>query len=214
VNRRAGWAWGLAVGLLLAPAAEPQSLGEAAAREKAKREKRGKATPAPSYTDEDLKDPNKPADQDKDKDKDSSTTAPPSTGTNVAGSEAVPRRVPRTPPPEGGPGVSPTGVSPPSVGAGDEAIWRTRAREHRDAVHNAEKSIQEAQDRLNALMLDRDVTNTGDPNRLQTLEARRAEARASLEGARLGLAEAQKALQDLEEEARRNSVPPGWLREP
>jgi hypothetical protein len=67
---------------------------------------------------------------------------------------------------------------------------------------------------LHALALDRDVTNTGDPNRLQTIEARKAEARASLDTARLNLAEAQKALQDLEEEARRSNVPPGWLREP
>jgi hypothetical protein len=213
VSGRAGWAWGLAVSfLLLGPAGHAQSLGEAAAREKAKRDKRGKEKPAPSYTDDDLKDPNKPAAQDKDKAKENDPNAPaPPGGTNIGGEGGSPRR-PRTPVPEGG--SAPAAPAPPSVSTGDETIWRTRARDHRDAIHNAEKSIQETQDRLNALMLDRDVTSTGDPNRLQTIEAQKAEARSALERARLNLAEAQKALQDLEDEARRNNVPPGWLREP
>jgi hypothetical protein len=210
------WAWSLALALLLAPAVEAQSLGEAAAREKAKREKRGKATPGRSYTDEDLKDPNKPAGQhkDKDKEKDSSPSGTPSGVTNVGSGEGGTRPVQRNPEGTSSGGSREGSSGGPSVGAGDEPIWRGRAREHRDAVHNAEKAIQDAQDRLNALMSDRDVTNTQDPTRLQTVEARKAEARSSLDAARLNLAEAQKALQDLEEEARRSNVPPGWLREP
>jgi DNA repair exonuclease SbcCD ATPase subunit len=198
--------WGLALGLVLAPVAGAQSLGDAAAREKAKREKRGKATPAPSYTDADLKDPNKPA-ADKDKERDPNLPAPANVS-NVGAGEGSTRRV-RPNAPE-----ATTNAGAPSVSASDEAVWRSRAQQHREAVRNAEKAIQEAQDRLNALMSDLDVTNTADPNRLQTIEARKAEARASLDTARLNLAEAQKALQDLEEEARRSSVPPGWLREP
>jgi hypothetical protein len=184
--------------LLLVPAlATAQSLGEAAAREKAKRDsKRGKSAPAPSYTDEDLKDPSKPEKKSGE-------------GTASSGGQ-----------PEGGTTYGQTtheaaaeaANAAPSVSAGDEPVWRQRARDQREAVRSAEKAIEDAQSRLNALMLDRDPTNVGDPNRLQTLEVKRNEARSALEGARLNLAAAQKGLQDLEDEARRNSVPPGWLR--
>jgi hypothetical protein len=200
-----GWSWAIALVLVLAPVAGAQSLGEAAAREKAKRDKRGKATPAPSYTDSDLKDPSKP-DKDKEKDGGENTTATPPGATNTGSGEGGSR--PASTATEGASGYA------PSVSAGDEAIWRARAHDQREAIRSAEKAIQAAQDRLNALMSDRDVTMTQDPNRLQTVEAQKNEARAAIDAGRLGLAEAQKGLQDLEAEARRNNVPPGWLREP
>ena len=180
--------------LLLVPAlATAQSLGEAAAREKAKRDsKRGKSAPAPTYTDEDLKDPSKP---EKKSGEGTSSGGQPRSRSSTA------RRAPEA-----------TAEAAPSVSAGDESVWRQRARGQREAVRSAEKAIEDAQSRLNALMLDRDPTSLGDPNRLQTIEARKNEARSALEAARLNLAEAQKGLQDLEDEARRNSVPPGWLR--
>jgi len=121
-----GWAWGLLLGLVLAPAAFPQSLGEAAAREKAKREKRGKATPTPSYTDSDLKDPNKPAGQNKEQDPNAPVQDPnapaPSGAKNAGAGEGA--RPPTQRSSEGGG----EGAGPPSVSAGDEAIWRGRAR--------------------------------------------------------------------------------------
>jgi hypothetical protein len=203
--RMRGWAWGLALVFVLAPAAGAQSLGEAAAREKAKREKRGKATPSPSYTDSDLKDPSKP-EKDKEKDGGENTSGTPSGVTNTGSGEGGSRPVSTVT--EGASGYA------PSVSASDEEIWRARAHDQREAIRSAEKSIQAAQDRLNALMSDRDVTMTQDPNRLQTIETRKNEARAAIDAGRLSLAEAQKALQDFEAEARRNNVPPGWLREP
>jgi acyl-CoA reductase-like NAD-dependent aldehyde dehydrogenase len=190
-------AWRVAVLLLVPALATAQSLGEAAAREKAKRDsKRGKSAPAPSFTDADLKDPSKP-----DK-KDGEGTA--SSAGQPGGGTLYGQTAPET--------AADAANAAPSVKAEDEPVWRQRVRDRREAVSRAEKAIEDAQSRLNALMLDRDPTNLGDPSRLQTLEVKRNEARSALEGARLNLAEAQKGLQDLEEEARRNGVPPGWLR--
>jgi hypothetical protein len=189
-------AWSIAVLLLVPALATAQSLGEAAAREKAKRDsKRGKSAPAPSYTDEDLKDPSKP---EKKSGEGTSSGGQPEGGTTYG--QMTPEA------------AAEAGIAATSVSAGDEPVWRQRARDQREAVRSAEKAIEDAQSRLNALMLDRDPTSLGDPNRLQTIEARKNEARSALEAARLHLAEAQKGLQDLEDEARRNSVPPGWLR--
>jgi hypothetical protein len=52
-----------------------------------------------------------------------------------------------------------------------------------------------------------------DPNREQTRRAEYAQVQAELELAKGQLERARQALVDLEEEARRKGVPPGWLRE-
>jgi hypothetical protein len=61
-----------------------------------------------------------------------------------------------------------------------------------------------------------DMSPTGllDPNRQQTREADAARARAELDEARRQLAAARQGIEDLEDQARRQRVPPGWLREP
>jgi hypothetical protein len=92
--------------------------------------------------------------------------------------------------------------------------WRRDAKARRDAIKRAEAKVAGVQARLDALLVDLNPTNVGDPNRLQTLEADRAQARADLETAQDELAKARQALEDLEEEARKSGVPPGWLREP
>jgi hypothetical protein len=92
--------------------------------------------------------------------------------------------------------------------------WRRDARNRREAISKAEANVAAIQARLNALLVDRDPTNVLDPNRLQTLEADRAKASQDLEAAKEALAKARQALEDLEEEARKQGVPPGWLREP
>lgn len=98
---------------------------------------------------------------------------------------------------------------------GTEAQWRGRADGRRVAIRKAEARVKGAEDRLAALTVDMDPNPSDifDPNRLQKIEAQKAQAREELEAAKAALAEAQKALEDLEEEARRKSVPPGWLRE-
>jgi len=92
--------------------------------------------------------------------------------------------------------------------------WRRDAKARRDAIKRAEGKVAAAQARVDALLVDLNPTNVMDPNRLQTLEADRAKAAADLEAAKDELAKARQALEDLEEEARKSGVPPGWLREP
>ena len=92
--------------------------------------------------------------------------------------------------------------------------WRRDAKARRDAIKRAEAKVAAAQARVDSLLVDLNPTNVMDPNRLQTLEADRAKAAADLEAAKDELAKARQALEDLEEEARKSGVPPGWLREP
>jgi hypothetical protein len=92
--------------------------------------------------------------------------------------------------------------------------WRRDAKARRDAITRGEARVAAIQARLDALLIDRDPTNVGDPNRLQTVEAERAKGMQELETAKAELAKARQDLEDLEEEARKSGVPPGWLREP
>lgn len=171
-----------------------QSLGEVAEKEKERREREKK--PAKSFTDEDLR-KGKPTPKDKDKD---------------AGSKQEPEQPAAVAP-------SPEGEDSDDAArarAADEAYWRRAAQEHRDRIRRAEEKVQALQARIDALMVDRNPPGADalDPNRLQTIEAQKAQAREELDKAKAELAAARAALEDLEEQARRKSVPPGWLREP
>jgi hypothetical protein len=96
--------------------------------------------------------------------------------------------------------------------AEQESGWRGRAAALRDAISSAEKSIPQIEDRIAGLRNDRNPTNVMDPNREQKRQAEITAAQAELESVRAGLERSRQALADLEEEARRKSIPPGWLR--
>ncbi len=188
---------------LLVPPVHSQSLGDAAAREKAKRQKKGPSS-APVMTDEDLKATRPPGQKGQPPDSGAGASSGSSTGEG-SGSRSGERR-------EGERREGERREGESSSTAGTQALWQERARAQHAAIAAAEKAIQANQDRLNRLMADLEPVALGDPNRLQTIERMKAETRQALDQAQLQRAEAQKALQDLEEEARRNNVPPGWLR--
>lgn len=113
--------------------------------------------------------------------------------------------------------ASPTPASSPEpssaqVGGLGEDQWRATAEARRRAVKNAEAHVAAIQTRLNGLVVD-GPTNVADPFRLQNMEAERAKALQELEDAKAAIEGARKALEDFEDDARRKSVPPGWLRE-
>lgn len=109
----------------------------------------------------------------------------------------------------------PAGPAPPPAATMDPGQrWHRDAKARRDAITRAETKVAAVQARIDALLLDLNPTNVGDPNRLQTIEAEKAKAMADLEVAKEELAQARQALEDLEEDARKAGVPPGWLREP
>ena len=110
---------------------------------------------------------------------------------------------------------APSGAAPtpaPTMDPGQR--WRRDAKQRRDAVTRSEAKVAAIQARVDALLLDRDPVNVMDPNRLQTLEAVKARALQDLETAKAELSQARQALEDLEEDARKSGIPPGWLREP
>jgi hypothetical protein len=105
--------------------------------------------------------------------------------------------------------------TPTSSRASEEITWRARASSLREAVLSAERRIPELQAELEALNLDMqpNPSDAFDPSRLQKREAAKTALRQRIEEAEKALERARQAVLDLEEEARRQSVPPGWLRE-
>jgi hypothetical protein len=91
--------------------------------------------------------------------------------------------------------------------------WRERGRQRRAAVENAEGTVRDLEARIAELRTDRGVTNVMDPNREQTRQAQIAQTQADLEQAKGELERARQAMTDLEDEARRKGIPPGWIRE-
>jgi hypothetical protein len=165
----------------------PQSLGDAAAREKEKRAKRAPASTR-VFTGADLKSAPKPEQETR---SEGESRAAAAEGSSSGGERLFDLR--------GG------GLGPRQKPGG-------RGYRNDDAIAVAERSIQSSQERLARLMADREPVALSDPNRLQTIENLKSETRQALETAQRELADAQQALRDLEEEARRNNVPPGWLR--
>jgi hypothetical protein len=98
--------------------------------------------------------------------------------------------------------------------AGAEAVWRKRAAEARAAVEKAEKRVEELQAQYTALAQDvsPNPADIGDPMRLFKLDEKKRETLAELEQAKADVTAKKKALEELEDEARRKNVPPGWLR--
>jgi hypothetical protein len=94
-----------------------------------------------------------------------------------------------------------------------EPYWRERAMDRRRAVERAEQRVPPIEQRIADLRNDRNPTNLMDPNREQNRQAQLAQAIADLERAKADVERARQALTDLEEDARRKSIPPGWLRE-
>jgi hypothetical protein len=73
------------------------------------------------------------------------------------------------------------------------------------------KVLAEAlQSRVNALTTD--FVNRDDPAQRAVIEQDRRDALAEMDRVKQDIEKASKAIADLEEEARKNSVPPGWLR--
>jgi len=66
------------------------------------------------------------------------------------------------------------------------------------------------QTRINALTTD--FTNRDDPSQRSAIERDRQKALSELDRLRKQIEDDKKAISELEEEARRAGVPPGWLR--
>ena len=95
----------------------------------------------------------------------------------------------------------------------NEATWRQRADAVRTRIADSESVVTSAEHRLAELRSDVAPEDPMNPFRQQNREADIKTETERLEAARADVAAARQAFSDLEDEARRASIPPGWLRE-
>jgi len=92
----------------------------------------------------------------------------------------------------------------------DQAYWSGRRKAIQEKLDRDQTFLLALQTRLNSLAAD--VVNRDDPARRAVLERERQKAVADLARLQQDIANDKKGLADLEEDARRAGVPPGWLR--
>ena len=110
-------------------------------------------------------------------------------------------------------GTKPDGKPPAessSQGAKDQAFWKGRITQAREQLERTKTLADAMQSRINAL--NTDFANTDDPAKRSGVERDRQKALAELERLKKETKEVTKSIADIEEEARRANVPPGWLR--
>ena len=92
----------------------------------------------------------------------------------------------------------------------DEAWWRARIAQAREAQRRAEAFAEALQSRINALSTD--VVNRDDPYQRAKIADDRLKALAELQRVTTEIEQSKKEIADIEEDARKSNVPPGWLR--
>ena len=184
--------------LALAVSVGAQSLGEIAKREQ---ERRKAAPPATkTYTNEDL---NKlspvPGDR---------VVAPPADAAKVA--EALKSLDPGKPEDKAKPTELKPDGAPVADAKKDEKYWRDRITAVREDIRRNEAFRSALQTQINALSAD--FAGRDDPAQRAKIADDRQKALAELSRLILDIDKANKMIADIEEEARRAGVPPGWLR--
>lgn len=163
-----------------------QTLGEVARKEEARRKEL--KTPAKVYTNDTLR----------------------SDSGGAATSTESP--VGRTPAPPAAANPSPAPPAPPSQPdeTKTEAYWKRRMQAERDGLSRAQIFAEALQSRINALTTD--FAARADPAQRNVIAADRQKALAELDRVKKEIQDHQKAITDIQEEARRAGVPAGWVR--
>ena len=131
--------------------------------------------------------------------------------------------LPKPPPPADAPGTDalPPPTTPPAVTADgvqkaekpderNEAWWRDRMVQAREAQRRGEAFAEALQSRINALSAD--AVNRDDPFQRAKAAEDRQKAVAELARVTAEIDHAKKEIVAIEEEARKGGVPPGWIR--
>jgi hypothetical protein len=92
----------------------------------------------------------------------------------------------------------------------DEKYWKDRITSAREALAHSKVLVDALQSRVNALTTD--FVNTSDPAQRAVVENNRNTALAEMDRLTKEIAKQTKAITDIDEEARKASVPAGWLR--
>jgi hypothetical protein len=137
----------------------------------------------------------------------------------------VKKGTPAAPPPAaaGAPGASAAGGSTPAPAtaadkpaskpdepAKDEAYWKDRITQVREELRRNEMFAEALQTRVNALTAD--FTARDDPYQRARIGEDRVKALAELDRLKTEVDLQKKKLDEIQEEARRAGVPPGWVR--
>jgi len=94
--------------------------------------------------------------------------------------------------------------------AADEKTWRARITAARERLQRSQLFVESLQSRINALTTD--FVSRDDPAQRALIDQDRRRSLAELERVKGEIIEQTKAIADIEEEARKAGVPPGWLR--
>jgi hypothetical protein len=125
------------------------------------------------------------------------------------------------PPPPAAPANAPApaeGAAPPADAAPDEEqqreqdeqAWRNKMSDARQALERSQMYADALQSKINALW--GDFTARDNPVERAQIEIERKKAIAEQERVKGEIEAQKKAIADLEEEARKAGVPPGWIR--
>jgi hypothetical protein len=92
----------------------------------------------------------------------------------------------------------------------DETWWKNRINQVREDLRRNEMFAEALQTRINSLSTD--FVNRDDPFQRAKIGEDRDKALAELSRVKAEIVNAKKQIEDIEEEARKAGVPPGWLR--
>jgi hypothetical protein len=92
----------------------------------------------------------------------------------------------------------------------EQAYWRDRVAKAREGLERAKTFKEALQSRINVLSAD--FTARDDPAQRSVIGSDRQKALAELERVTKEIADFEKQLRDIEDEARKAGVPPGWVR--
>jgi hypothetical protein len=106
------------------------------------------------------------------------------------------------------PGATPAGTPPEA--SKDQAFWAGRMKEARDKLTRSQLFADSLQTRINSLTTD--FVNRDDPAQRAKIETDRQTALAELERVKKDIADQNKAIAAIQDEARRAGVPVSWVR--
>jgi hypothetical protein len=92
----------------------------------------------------------------------------------------------------------------------DEQVWRQKMADARTALERSESYLDALQSKINGLWAE--FTARDNYIERERIEADRKKALAEFDRVKAEVEDHKKAIADLEEQARRANVPPGWLR--
>ena len=136
----------------------------------------------------------------------------------VLTNDDVPRAAAPPWPPQGTPALEPRAAvkdeprkpDEPAASVRDEAWWKQRISQVREELRRNEMFADALQTRINSLT--NDFTMRDDPHQRAVVAEQRSKAILELDRVKADLELNRKKIDEIEEEARRAGVPPGWLR--